>query len=133
MKTLAHAVVLLGISSLLATSSLMAHHSVGGTFDEEQPVSLEGTVSKIEWFNPHIWIYITVQADDGSNAEYQCEGSSPNSLRRRGWSRDSLKTGDHVTVEGIVARNDPFSCYARSVMIADGTKLFSGNASELGR
>ena len=131
MKILTTAAILLGLSSLIATPSLvLAHHSVGATFDPQATVTLEGTVTKIDWFNPHIWIYITV---DGSTEEYQCEGSSPNSLRRRGWSKDSLNPGDQVTVEGLKARNDPYSCYARSVKLADGKQLFSGNASELGQ
>jgi hypothetical protein len=131
MKILTIAAILLGISSLIAKPSLLlAHHSVGATFDPQATVTLEGTVTKIDWFNPHTWIYITV---DGSAEEYQCEGSSPNSLRRRGWSKDSLNPGDQVTVEGLKARNDPYSCYARSVKLADGKQLFSGNASELGQ
>ncbi len=131
MKILTTAAILLGFSSLIATPSLLlAHHSVGATFDPQATVTLEGTVTKIDWFNPHIWIYIAV---DGSAEEYQCEGSSPNSLRRRGWSKDSLNPGDQVTVEGLKARNDPYSCYARSVKLADGKQLFSGNASELGQ
>ena len=134
MKTLAHAVVLIGLGSVLVGSATVsAHHSVGATFDAEKTVSFEGTVSKVDWFNPHIWIYLNVKATDGSSAEYQCEGSSPNSLRRRGWSKDSLQPGDMVTVEGLQARNDPFSCYAQSIKLADGTRLFSGNAAELGQ
>lgn len=134
MKTPTNIAVVLGVSLLTAASfPLMAHHSVGGVFDTEQTVSIEGTVSKVEWFNPHIWIYVTVQVENGSTAEYQCEGGSPNALRRRGWRKDSLNPGDHVTVEGLVARNDPYSCYTRSVKLTDGTRLFSGNASELER
>jgi hypothetical protein len=130
MKFLPNAVVLVGLSGLM-TSSAIAHHSVGSSFDVEQTVTIEGTVSKVEWFNPHIWIYVMAPGLDGSPAEYQCEGGSPNSLRRRGWSKDSLAPGDAVTVEGLKARNDPYSCYTRAVRLADGTRLFSGNASEL--
>ena len=133
MKNLAHVVTLLGFCSILATPAVLAHHSVGSSFDPEQTVSIEGTVSRVEWYNPHIWIYINAMNEDGTMAEYQCEGSSPNALRRRGWSKDSLKPGDHVTVEGLKARNDPYSCYTRAVRLADGTRLFSGNASELER
>jgi hypothetical protein len=134
MKILTTAAILLGLSSLIATPSLvLAHHSVGSSFDVEQTVSFEGTVSKIEWFNPHIWFYVATLAEDGSTVEYQCEGGSPNSLRRRGWSKDSVKVGDHVTVVGLKARTDPYSCYTRSVKLMDGTQLFSGNAAELER
>jgi len=131
MKRLSIAVTALLAYLLITPATLLAHHSVGGTFDAEKPVSVEGVVTKVEWFNPHIWIYVSVTAADGSNAEYQCEGSSPNSLRRRGWSKDSLKQGDNIAVEGILSRSDPYSCYAQVVRLEDGTRLFSGSASEL--
>jgi len=130
MIKLTHAGWLLGLCPFVAATAL-AHHSVGSSFDLQQTVSIDGTVSKVEWFNPHIWIYIMAETEDGTTAEFQCEGGSPNSLRRRGWSKDSLKPGDHVIVEGLKARNDPLSCYTQAVRLADGTRLFSGNASEL--
>ena len=132
MKRLAIISALLGFT-IFTPFSLIAHHSVGSSFDVEQTVTFEGTVSKVEWFNPHIWIYISTQADDGSAVEYQCEGGSPNSLRRRGWSKDSVQIGDQVTMVGLKARADPYSCYTRSVKLMDGTQLFSGNAAELER
>lgn len=124
---------LAGVCLITAAPSLLAHHSVGAEFDVESTVSLEGTVTKVEWFNPHIWVYLDVESSDGSSAEYQCEGSSPNSLRRRGWTRDSLRPGDRVMITGLQARLDPYTCYARVVKLADGTQLFSGSASELER
>ncbi len=118
---------------LLATTALplAAHHSVGAEFDVNSSISIDGTVAKVEWLNPHIWVYVNVANDDGTTAEYQCEGSSPNSLRRRGWTRDSLKPGERVVITGLRARLDPYTCYARAIELADGTRLFSGNASEL--
>jgi len=126
--------VLLATTTFLlatATPPLSAHHSVGSEFDVNSNISIDGTVAKVEWFNPHIWVYVNVANDDGTTAEYQCEGSSPNSLRRRGWTRDSLKPGERVVITGLRARLDPYTCYARAVELADGTRLFSGNASEL--
>lgn len=120
-----------GICLFAASSTPLAHHSVGSEFDVNSEVSLEGTVTKVEWFNPHIWVYLDVESPDGTSAEYQCEGSSPNSLRRRGWTRDSLRPGDRVMITGLRARLDPYTCYARAVRLADGTRLFSGSASEL--
>ncbi len=109
----------------------LAHHAVGAEFDVNKTVNLSGTVVEVEWFNPHIWIYLDVEESDGTTARYQCEGSSPNSLMRRGWRRDSLKPGDRVEITGLEARRDPYTCYTRSISLADGIRLFSGNASEL--
>ncbi|HEY5667049.1 MAG TPA: DUF6152 family protein [Gammaproteobacteria bacterium] len=125
--------VLAGVFLVGAASAPLAHHSVGAEFDVNGTVNIEGTVTKVEWFNPHIWIYLSVENPDGSSAEYQCEGSSPNSLRRRGWTRDSLRPGDRVAITGLPARLDPYTCYARAVSLADGTRLFSGSAEELER
>jgi len=124
---------LAGVCLFAASPALLAHHSVGAEFDVDSTVNLEGTVTKVEWFNPHIWVYLIVESSDGLSAEYQCEGSSPNSLRRRGWTRDSLRPGDRVVITGLQARLDPYTCYARAVRLADGTRLFSGSASELER
>lgn len=124
---------LAGVCLLATAPALRAHHSVGSEFDVDTTINIEGTVTKVEWFNPHIWVYLTVESSDGSSAEYQCEGSSPNSLRRRGWTRDSLRPGDRVLITGLPARLDPQTCYARVVRLADGTRLFSGSASELER
>ena len=121
------------IYALMTAPGAAAHHSVGAQFDADKTVRIEGTVASVEWFNPHIWIYIDVTAADGSTARYQCEGSSPNSLRRRGWTRDSLMPGEHVVIEGLEARKDPQTCYTRSVRLADGRQLFSGSAEELER
>ena len=123
----------LGLGSFAAVLPSIAHHSVGAEFDVNATINLEGVVTNVEWLNPHIWLYLSVEESDGTSAEYQCEGSSPNSLRRRGWSRDSLKIGERVTIVGLRARLDPHTCYTRSVMLADGTRLFSGNAAELER
>ena len=123
--------LLAGLGSFAAVFPSIAHHSVGAEFNVDETINLEGTVTKVEWFNPHIWLYLTVEESDGTTADYQCEGSSPNSLRRRGWSRDSLKIGERVTIVGLRARLDPHTCYTRSVMLADGTRLFSGSATGL--
>jgi len=133
MKFLRFQAALAGAFLLTTAPALLAHHSVGAEFDVNTTLNLEGTVTKVEWFNPHIWLYLTVENPDGSSADYQCEGSSPNSLRRRGWTRDSLRVGDRVLITGLRARLDPYTCYARAVRLADGTQLFSGSASELER
>ena len=131
MKSLLIKALLLGMGALVVTTSAFAHHSVSAAFDAERTIAFEGVVTKVDWFNPHIWFYLTVEGSDGTSADYQCEGSSPNALRRRGWTKDSLKIGDQISVDGLVARNAPFSCYAQVVKLADGTRLFSGNAAEI--
>lgn len=122
-----------GAFALIATHAALGHHSVGAEFDVDKTIRIEGTIASVEWLNPHIWLYIDVEAADGSTARYQCEGSSPNSLRRRGWTRDSLRPGDRVEIEGLEARRDPYTCYTRAVRLADGQRLFSGSADELER
>src|SRR5688572_24577890 len=90
---------------LLFPVALMAHHAFAAEFDRSKPVKVQGAVVKMEWTNPHIWIYLDVKDEKGSVIRWQCEGGSPNTLTRQGWSRDSLKQGDHVVIEGFRAKD----------------------------
>jgi len=87
-----------------AVVPLIAHHSIDAEFDRTKPVKVTGTVTKVDWMNPHIWFYLDVKADSGKIEKWQFEGGPPNALKRQGWSRTSLKEGDVVTVEGIMAK-----------------------------
>jgi len=107
---------------------LQAHHSFAAVFDDKAPVQLKGTVTKMEWMNPHIWFYIDVKDERGGVAKWQCEGANPNTLLRQGWTRDSLKVGAVVDVDGWRARNGTNTCNARSVVV-DGKKLFAASSS----
>ena len=111
---------------------MFAHHSFAAEFDVKQPVTLKGTVTKLEWTNPHVWIYIDVMNEDGTVAHWQCENGAPNALARMGWTRHSLKVGDQVTIEGFRAKNNALTANARQVLLPDGRKVFSGSAEDGG-
>jgi hypothetical protein len=113
---------------LLAPLPLLAHHSFAAEFDSSKPVTVKGAVSKVEWTNPHIWIYVDTKDESGAVAKWECEMGSPNSLMRQGWRADSLKQGDQITIEGTRAKNGTNTCNARTVRLADGTRLFAGSS-----
>jgi hypothetical protein len=111
---------------------LFAHHSFAAEFDVKQPISLKGTVTKVEWTNPHVWIYMDVANETGTVEHWQCENGAPNALARMGWTRHSLNVGDKITVEGFRAKNADYTANARQVILADGRKVFSGSAEDGG-
>lgn len=126
--------LLLAASAALfvASAPLFAHHSFAAEFDVKQPITLKGTVTKVEWTNPHVWIYIDVTDAQGNVAHWQCENGAPNALARMGWTRHSLNPGDQVTIEGFRAKNDDRTANARQVILPDGRKVFSGSAEDGG-
>jgi len=106
-----------------------AHHSFAAEFDADKPVKLVGTVTKIEWTNPHAWFYIDVMDDAGKVANWGWELGSPTSLVRLGWSRTSLKIGTVVTVEGSRSRDGSNNANARAITLnSTGQKLFSASS-----
>jgi uncharacterized protein DUF6152 len=117
---------------LLAAVPMAAHHSFAAEYDAGKPITLTGSVSKVEFMNPHIWIYLNAKDDTGTVTKWQCEGGAPNSLRRQGWSKESLKEGDQVTIEGFRAKDGTNTCNSRSVKLPDGRKLFAGSAEDGG-
>ena len=111
---------------LLAGGKAFAHHSVAAEFDANKPIKLTGTVTKVEWTNPHVWFYINVKDDkSGEVANWGAEMGPPHGLQRRGWRRDSLKVGDVVTVKGSLAKNGTKRMNASTVTMA-GTGLRPG-------
>jgi hypothetical protein len=121
-----------GFGLLISATPVLAHHSFAAEFDDKQPVTLKGTVTKIDWMNPHIWIYIAAKDDSGKVTQWQCEGGPPNSLTRNGWTKNALKEGDQVTIEGFRAKDATNTCDSRAVKLPDGRKVFSGTADDGG-
>jgi len=112
---------------LLGSASLAAHHSFAAEYDGNQPVTVTGTVVRIDWQNPHIYVYVDVKGAGGAGDQWKFEGYPPNMLVRQGWKRDgTLKVGDTITVSGWRARLDPHQGAAREVSFADGRKLMAG-------
>jgi len=113
-----------------AAAPAFAHHSFAAEFDRNKSVTLTGTVTKVEWANPHARFYIDVKDASGKVNNWDFELSSPNGLMRRGWTRNSLKLGDTVTVTGWAAKNAPYVGNASAVTLADGKKVFAGSSAE---
>jgi hypothetical protein len=110
----------------------LAHHSFSAEFDGNKTIELKGIVSKLEWANPHVYFYVDVKDASGKVTNWACETNGPNGLIRAGWKRDSLKVGDQVTVNGYLAKDGSKFLDARRVLLADGRKVFVGNAEDGG-
>ena len=115
------------VALLMIPLPLRAHHSFSAVFDDKKEVKLAGTVTKVEWMNPHVWFYLDVKDDAGKLVKWECEGGNPNTLVRQGWSRDTLKVGTPVEIEGWRARDGTNTCNARAVS-AGGKRLFAGSS-----
>lgn len=115
---------------ILGPSTLSAHHSFAAEYDGNEKVSLKGKVTKVEWVNPHSWVYIDVTDASGKVTNWSCETAPPNMLYRQGWRRDSLKEGDEVTIDGYVAKDGSATMTANSVTLANGRRMLAGNAAD---
>ena len=113
---------------LLWAATAYAHHAFAAEFDANRPVKLQGTVTKVEWINPHTWIHIDVKESDGTTTRWMIEGGTPNTLLRRGLTRDSLPIGTEIVVDGYRAKNGTNRANGRDVMFPDGRKLFMGSS-----
>ena len=105
-----------------------AHHSFAAEFDANQPVTLRGTVTRMEWINPHSWIHLDVKNPDGTVSKWMIEGGTPNTLTRRGFTKDSLKAGTEITVEGYRAKNGALRANGADLILPDGRRLFLGSS-----
>jgi hypothetical protein len=124
----------LNISFVLvcAVAPALAHHSFAAEYDRTKPIKFTGTVTKVEWMNPHIYYYVDVKDEAGKMTNYAVEGGTPNSLRRQGWGKDSLKAGDTVTVDGFMAKNGSNHVNGRTVTLPGGKRVFGGSADDGG-
>jgi uncharacterized protein DUF6152 len=121
------AAAMIAIVGLCAALPASAHHSFAGEFDANKRIQLEGTVTKVEWINPHAWIHIDVKKPDGTVESWAIEGGTPNTLMRRGFTKDSLKAGTVIMVDGYLARDGSNRANGRDVTFTDGRKLFLGS------
>ena len=122
-------VVVAGVGLLLAAAvPVVAHHAFAAEFDANQPVKLKGAVTKVEWTNPHIWIFLDVTGNDGKVVNWSVEGGAPNALYRRGFNKNSLPTGTEVLMEGYRAKDGSSRINGRTMVLADGKTQFLGSS-----
>jgi hypothetical protein len=122
---------LLILALLAAAAPAVAHHAFATEFDANKPISMKGIVTKIDWANPHVWFYLNVKTESGTIENWGFEMGGPNSLRNSGWTKETMKIGDELVVEGFLARNGTRNVNAKNVtMAATGKKL--GAASSQG-
>jgi hypothetical protein len=114
--------------TILAGAPALAHHAFAAEFDAKKPVKLRGTVTKMEWINPHAWVHIDVKKDDGSVEEWMIEAGTPNTLLRRGLTRDSLKPGTEIIVDGYQSKDGSLRANGRDVTLPNGQTLFLGTS-----
>ena len=122
------AVVGIGLGLAGTAAPIEAHHAFAAEFDADRPVDFSGTVTRVEWVNPHVWIHIDVELDDGSTQEWAFEGGTPNVLFRRGFTRRSLLPGTEVNVDGYQAKDGTNRANGRDITLPDGTRLFLGSS-----
>lgn len=120
----------LGIGLALTASSVWAHHAFAAEFDSDKPLTLQGKVTEMEWINPHAWIHIDVQNDDGTVTNWMIECGAPNGLLRRGFNKNSLKPGTEIIVHGWQAKDSSYRANGSDVTFTDGKRLFLGSSNE---
>ena len=117
-----------GAAIVAATGSVAAHHAFSAEFDSNAPVKLQGPITKVEWVNPHAWIHIEVKTADGKTESWAIEGGTPNTLMRRGISRDQVKIGMVIKVDGFQSKDGSLRANGRDITFPDGKTLFMGSS-----
>lgn len=130
MKTRALGFLALGFGVMLTVAPLRAHHSFAAEYDSKKPITLKGVVTKVDWTNPHVYFYIDVTDDSGKVTNWGFEMGPPNGLQRAGWTRNTMKVGDEVVVEGTLAKDGSNQANARSVVMANTGKKLGAASSE---
>jgi len=118
----------LGLLAALAAKPVVAHHAFAAEFDAKRPVKFKGTVTKMVWVNPHAWIYVDVKKADGSVEEWMVEAGTPNTLLRRGFTKQSLQAGTEITVDGYQSKDGSLRVNGRDVTLPNGQTLFLGSS-----
>jgi hypothetical protein len=130
MKSTAFGLAAAIVGTLLAVTPLRAHHSFSAEYDSKKQVTLKGTVSKVEWMNPHVYFYLDVTDESGNITNWALEMGPPNGLERSGWTRNTMKVGDEVTVEATLAKDNSKQANARSVTMTSTGKKLGAASSE---
>ena len=117
-----------GFWLLLGGVPLLAHHAFSAEFDADRPIELKGVVTKVEWINPHAWIHMDATRPDGTVEQWMVEAGTPNTLYRRGFTKDALTVGTEIAVDGYRAKDGSMRCNGRNVRLPDGRSLFLGSS-----
>ena len=120
--------VVTGLAMLAAGRPVLGHHAFAAEFDADKPITIKGTITKMEWTNPHSWLHVDVKGPDGRVVSWLVEFGAPNSLFRRGWKRSDLPIGTEVTIDGFLSKKSPTTANAGNVTMPDGRKLFAGSS-----
>ena len=128
MRTKSFSVIAVIALFLISAARALAHHAFAAEFDANKPVKLKGTVTKMEWINPHAWIHIDVTRPDGKVEQWMIEGGTPNTLFRRGFNKNSIVYGTVIVVDGYQAKDGSMKANGRDLTFSDGRKLFLGSS-----
>ena len=119
---------IVGLALLLAAVPLVAHHAFSAEFDSDRPIHFQGTVTKVEWINPHTWIHMDVQMDGGSSERWMIEGGNPHNLFRRGFDKEVIQIGMEIVVDGYGSKDGTQRANGRDLTLPDGRTLFMGSS-----